>query len=128
MRILFLGSDDFSTSILKTILRFPKLKVDVLGPLVENTKCSNKPVRTLVVPKIVEYSNKNNINCSQDINTYKASITNGKYDMLITASYSAFIHKSVINKFPQTDASTYILLYCPITRVQLLFREHCWIM
>lgn len=100
MRILFLGSDDFSTFILKTILRFPKLKVDVLGPLVENTKCSNKPVRTLVVPKIVEYSNKNNINCSQDINTYKASITNGKYDMLITASYSAFIHKSVINKFP----------------------------
>lgn len=100
MRILFLGSDDFSTSILKTILRFPKLKVDVLGPLIENTKCSTKPVRTLVVPKIVEYSNRNNIACSQDINTYKAGIINGTYDMLITASYSAFIHKSVISKFP----------------------------
>lgn len=100
MRILFLGSDDFSRSILKTILRFPKVKVDVLGPLVENTRSHNKPIRTLVVPKIVEYSNKNNITCSQDLNTYKSSIINGKYDMLITASYSAFIHKSVINKFP----------------------------
>lgn len=100
MRILFLGSDDFSTSILKTILKFPKLKVDVLGPLIESRKYDNKPLRTVVVPKIVEYSNKNNIPCSQDINSYKASIVNGKYDMLITASYSAFIHKSIINKFP----------------------------
>lgn len=100
MRILFLGSDDFSTSILKTITKFPKLKVDVLGPSADTVFYNNKHIKTQVIPKIIEYSSSNNLTYSQDINTYKQDILDRKYDMLITASFNAFIDKTIINKFP----------------------------